>query len=77
MLKVFKKIFGDKIEYFDDIYESAKDVDGIIIHTEWKEFEKIDFKKLKSVVKNPLRGSSPFFTLLKIAFLNSSRNSTC
>ncbi len=47
-----KKIFGDKIEYFENPYEAAKDADAIFIATEWPEFRTPDFEKLSGTVKS-------------------------
>ena len=46
-----KKVFGDKIQYFENPYEAAQDTDAILIATEWPEFRTPDFEKLSSVVK--------------------------
>jgi UDPglucose 6-dehydrogenase len=46
-----KKIFGDKIQYFENPYEAAEDADAIFIATEWPEFRTPDFEKLSSIVK--------------------------
>ena len=47
-----KKIFGDKIQYFENPYEAAKDADAILIATEWPEFRTPDFEKLSGAVKS-------------------------
>lgn len=47
-----KKIFGDKIQYFENPYEAARGVDAILIATEWPEFRTPDFEKLSAVVKS-------------------------
>lgn len=47
-----KKIFGDRIEYFENPYEAAKDADAIFIATEWPEFRTPDFEKLSATVKS-------------------------
>ena len=41
------------IEFCDDIYESAKDADLILIATEWAEYKDLDLGKIKSLVKSP------------------------
>ncbi len=46
-----KKIFGDKIRYFENPYEAADGADAIFIATEWPEFRTPDFDKLSSTVK--------------------------
>ena len=44
------KIIND-IEYHNDIYEAVKDVDGIVIMTEWNEFRSLDLKRIKSIMR--------------------------
>lgn len=46
-----RKIFGDKIQYFENPYEAAEGTDAIFIATEWPEFRTPDFEKLASTVK--------------------------
>jgi UDPglucose 6-dehydrogenase len=46
-----KKIFQDKIQYFDTPYEAAENADAIFIATEWPEFRTPDFERLSSIVK--------------------------
>jgi UDPglucose 6-dehydrogenase len=46
-----KKIFGDKIQYFDNPYHAAEGADAIFIATEWPEFRTPDFEKLSGTVK--------------------------
>ena len=36
------------VNYFDDLYTSTKNVDLIIIHTEWDEFKNLNFSKIKN-----------------------------
>lgn len=47
-----RKIFGDKIEYFENPYEAAEGADAIFIATEWPEFRTPDFEKLSATVKS-------------------------
>jgi UDPglucose 6-dehydrogenase len=49
-----KKIFGDKIEYFNDIYKCVKDVDCICIVTEWDEVKNMDLKRVYNLAKHPI-----------------------
>ena len=46
-----KKIFGDRIEYFENEYEAAQDSDAIIIVTEWNEYRNIDLARLKKIMR--------------------------
>jgi UDPglucose 6-dehydrogenase len=47
-----KRIFGDKIQYFNTAYEAAEGADAIFIATEWPEFRTPDFDKMASVLKS-------------------------
>src|SRR5260221_451401 len=51
-MKNVKKILGDKIEYFEDPYDSIQDADAILIATEWPEFRTPDFERVTSLLKN-------------------------
>lgn len=42
------------IAYCSNPYDAAKDADALVIITEWEEFKKLDFKRLNSLMKNPL-----------------------
>ena len=44
------KIFND-IGYYNNIYDAVKDVDGIVIMTEWNEFRSLDLKRIKSIMR--------------------------
>uniref|UniRef100_A0A7C3MI54 UDP-glucose 6-dehydrogenase n=1 Tax=Dictyoglomus thermophilum TaxID=14 RepID=A0A7C3MI54_DICTH len=48
-----KKIIKD-VEYCNDIYEASKDSDLVLILTAWNEFKKVDFLKLKRLMKKPI-----------------------
>lgn len=47
-----RKVFGDKIQYFENPYDAAEGADAIFIATEWPEFRTPDFERLASVVKS-------------------------
>ncbi len=42
------------VVYCNNPYEAAKDADALLIVTEWQEFKKLDFKKIKSLMRHPL-----------------------
>ncbi len=48
------KIFGDKIEYVKKQYSALEDADALVIVTEWNEFRRPDFDKIKSLLKQPV-----------------------
>ena len=47
----FKKIFGNSIEYFNSEYEVAKNIDALVILTEWNQYRGIDLKIVKKLMK--------------------------
>ncbi|HEX2968525.1 MAG TPA: UDP-glucose/GDP-mannose dehydrogenase family protein [Bacteroidales bacterium] len=46
-----KKVLNDRIEYANDPYDAAKDVDSLALVTEWSEFHLPDFQKLGDIMK--------------------------
>jgi UDPglucose 6-dehydrogenase len=49
-----KKIFGDKIKYVQNNYDALENADGLIIVTEWNEFRRPDYDKMKKLLKYPV-----------------------
>ncbi len=49
-----KKVFGDRIEYMKDNYEVVKDADALAVITEWNEFRRPNFDKMKALMKTPV-----------------------
>ena len=43
-----------KTTFCKDPYEAAKDCDCLLVMTEWDEFKKMNFKKIKSAMKQPV-----------------------
>ena len=50
-LSNFKKIFDDKITYFENQYEALQNADALIIFTEWEDFKNADLQIIKSKLK--------------------------
>jgi UDPglucose 6-dehydrogenase len=48
-----RAVFPD-IQYCADSYQAAQNADAILITTEWEEFSKTDWKRLKELVARPL-----------------------
>ena len=44
---------GNKIKMVDDAYEAARDVDALVLMTEWREYQSPDFQRLKSLMRRP------------------------
>ena len=52
--KVAKGIFGDRITYTSSNYDAIKGADGLAIVTEWNEFRRPDFGRMKSLMRSPV-----------------------
>lgn len=48
-----KSMLND-VKFCNDPYEVSRGADALLILTEWDEFKKLDLKKIKSLLKNPL-----------------------
>jgi UDPglucose 6-dehydrogenase len=46
-----EKIFGMKISYSKDQYSTLKNVDALLLVTEWQEFREPDFNRMKSLMR--------------------------
>ncbi|HEX9657927.1 MAG TPA: UDP-glucose/GDP-mannose dehydrogenase family protein [Bacteroidota bacterium] len=49
-----KKLVGDKIQYFENNYDALKGADAMAVVTEWNEFRRPDFSRMKSLLKSPV-----------------------
>ena len=49
-----KALLGKKVEYFDNNYDALKGADALVVVTEWNEFRRPDFAKMKSLMKCPV-----------------------
>ncbi len=49
-----KKVFGDKINYSNDCYDTLKDSEGLLLVTEWNEYRSPDFEKILNLMKSPV-----------------------
>ena len=49
-----KVIFADKIEYSKNAYDAVENAEALLLLTEWNEFRRPDFEKIKSTMKNPV-----------------------
>lgn len=46
--------FGNKISYSKSSYEALENADALLLLTEWNEFRRPDFDRIKSALKNPI-----------------------
>jgi UDPglucose 6-dehydrogenase len=49
-----KKVFGDRIEYQDNMYDTLNDASALVLVTEWGKYQNPDFDKIKSLLKEPV-----------------------
>lgn len=49
-----KKLFGKKLIYHSNPYDTVKNSSGLVILTEWNEFKQVDLQKVKKLMKIPL-----------------------
>jgi UDPglucose 6-dehydrogenase len=47
-------IFGGKVEFFGNAYDALKDADALLVATEWNEFRRPDFAKMKKLMNKPV-----------------------
>jgi UDPglucose 6-dehydrogenase len=45
------QIFGDRITYSETSYGALQDADALLLVTEWNEFRRPDFEKMKKLMK--------------------------
>ncbi|MGH7828571.1 MAG: UDP-glucose dehydrogenase family protein, partial [Candidatus Binatia bacterium] len=49
-----KKLFGNRIDYATRNYEALRGADGLLIVTEWNEFRRPNFQRVKELMKSPV-----------------------
>jgi UDPglucose 6-dehydrogenase len=49
-----KLVFGDRVSYHRVNYEALEGADALVIVTEWNEFRRPDFARMKQLLKSPL-----------------------
>ena len=52
--RVAKEIFDGDVDYFPTNYDALKGADCLAIVTEWNEFRRPDFDRMKSLMKTPI-----------------------
>ena len=52
--RVAKGIFGNKVTFVTKNYEALKGADGLAIVTEWSEFRRPDFEKMRKLMRSPV-----------------------
>ena len=49
-----KNVFGDRVIYANNSYDALKDADCMLLLTEWNEFRRPDFDRIKGSMKSPV-----------------------
>jgi UDPglucose 6-dehydrogenase len=49
-----KRILGAKVKYFKNGYDAVKGASALIVVTEWNEFRRPDFERIKALMKAPV-----------------------
>lgn len=49
-----QKIFGERISYHRANYDTLTDADALLILTEWNEFRRPDFSRMRALMKTPI-----------------------
>ena len=49
-----KNVFGDRVIYANNSYDALKDAECMLLLTEWNEFRRPDFDRIKGLMKSPV-----------------------
>jgi UDPglucose 6-dehydrogenase len=52
--QVAKRHFGDRVRYTETPYEALEGADGLFVFTEWNDFRRPDFDRMKKLLKQPV-----------------------
>jgi UDPglucose 6-dehydrogenase len=53
-MKVARGLFGSQITYATSNYDALKGADGLAIVTEWNEFRRPDFDRMRALMRSPV-----------------------
>ena len=62
-----KKIFNNRIEYSENMYDCLKGAEALLLITEWPQFKEPDFVKMKELLKRSAGGWSQYLLSRKDA----------
>jgi UDPglucose 6-dehydrogenase len=48
------ELFGNRIEYAETNYQACEHADGLVVITEWNEFRRPDFERIKDLLNHPV-----------------------
>jgi UDPglucose 6-dehydrogenase len=53
-LDVARRIWGDRLTYWDNNYDAAEGADALLIVTEWKQYRNPDFPRIRHLLSQPI-----------------------
>ncbi len=53
-LDATRRTLGDSIQYARDMYDVLRDADALVVCTEWREFRRPDFERMKQYMNRPV-----------------------
>jgi UDPglucose 6-dehydrogenase len=53
-MRIAKGMFGSRITYASNSYDAVKGADALAIVTEWNEFRRPDFARMRSLMRSPV-----------------------
>jgi UDPglucose 6-dehydrogenase len=53
-MEVARKILGERVKLCEDPYETLEGADALCVVTEWNEFRRPDFERMKRLMKQPV-----------------------
>jgi UDPglucose 6-dehydrogenase len=53
-ISAVKARFGKRVQFFESSYDALKGVDALLVVTEWNEFRRPDFTRMKRLMKHPI-----------------------
>jgi UDPglucose 6-dehydrogenase len=53
-MKIARKIFGSRVSFATKNYDALKGADGLAIVTEWNEFRRPDFGRMRKLMRTPV-----------------------
>jgi UDPglucose 6-dehydrogenase len=53
-MEAARRLFGRRIGYARSTYDTLRDADGLLIATEWNEFRRPDFDRMRRLMRAPV-----------------------
>ncbi len=53
-LPTARRLFGDRVQYFERDYDALKGADALVVMTDWLEYRRPNFQRVKELMKTPV-----------------------